>query len=69
MNDPRFRAPYKVEQSTERVFSALMHLAISPVVLESGERLFAGVDLIALGDECAEHVGTAKAIHIVIRKE
>ena len=46
-----------------------MHLAISPVVLESGERLFAGVDLIAYGYECAEHVGTANATHIVIQNE
>lgn len=45
-----------------------MHLAVSPVLLGSGERLFAAVDLIALGYECTEHVGTPNATHVVIRK-
>jgi dihydrofolate reductase len=46
-----------------------IHLAVSPVFLGSGERLFAGVDLVALGYECAEHVGTPNATHVVIRKK
>lgn len=46
-----------------------MHLAVSPVLLGSGERLFAGIDLIALGYECVEHIGTPKASHVVIRKK
>ena len=46
-----------------------IHLAISPVLLGSGERLFVGVDMVALGYECAEHVGTANATHVVIRKQ
>ncbi len=46
-----------------------MHLAFSPVLLGSGERLFAGVDLVALGYECVEHVGTPNAMHVVIRKK
>jgi dihydrofolate reductase len=46
-----------------------MHLAISPVLLGSGERLFAGVDLVELGYECVEHVGTPSATHTVIRKK
>jgi dihydrofolate reductase len=45
-----------------------MHLAFSPVFLGSGERLFDGVDLIALGYECVEHVATPNAAHVVIRK-
>jgi dihydrofolate reductase len=45
-----------------------MHVAISPVLLGSGESLFAGLDLPALGYERAEHVPTAKATHLVIRK-
>ena len=35
-----------------------MHLAISPVLLGAGERLFAGVDMVRLGYECTEHVST-----------
>jgi dihydrofolate reductase len=45
-----------------------MHLAISPVLLGRGEHLFAGLDLPALGYGCTEHVGTAKATHLVITK-
>lgn len=45
-----------------------MHLAVSPVVLGSGERLFDGVNLVELGYECVEHVGTPRATHYMIRK-
>jgi dihydrofolate reductase len=46
-----------------------MHLAISPVMLGAGEHLFSGLDLPTLGYECAEHVGTPNATHVVIRKK
>jgi len=46
-----------------------MHLAISPIVLGSGESLFAGLDLAALGFRCTEHVPTSAATHIVLRKD
>lgn len=46
-----------------------MHLAISLVLLGSGERLFDGVDLVSLGYECTEHVGTKNATHVVIGKK
>lgn len=46
-----------------------MHIAVSPVLLGSGERLFTGLDLVALGYECVEHAGTANAFHVVIRKK
>lgn len=45
-----------------------MHVAISPVFLGSGESLFAGIDMPALGYRCVEHVGTQRATHIVLRK-
>ena len=45
-----------------------MHLAISPVLLGSGESLFAGLDLLELGYECAEHLPTAQATHVVLKK-
>jgi dihydrofolate reductase len=45
-----------------------MHLAFSPVLLGRGEALFAGIDLLAAGFSCAEHVNTANAMHVVLRK-
>jgi dihydrofolate reductase len=45
-----------------------MHLAISPVLLGSGEHLLGGLDLLALGYACSEHVPTAAATHIVLIK-
>lgn len=45
-----------------------MHLAISPVLLGSGENLFEGIDLPALGYITAEHVPTSAATHIVLRR-
>lgn len=43
-----------------------MHIAIAPVLLGAGERLFAGIDLPALGYRCIEHAATEKATHVVI---
>jgi dihydrofolate reductase len=46
-----------------------LHLAISPVLLGTGEHLLSGIDLRALGYTCAEHVaGTRAAAHVVLRK-
>ena len=42
-----------------------MHIAISPVLLGSGERLFEGVNLPALGYTCTRHVATDRATHLV----
>jgi dihydrofolate reductase len=45
-----------------------MHLAISPVLLGSGERLFEGVNLPALGYSCTQHVATPRATHVVFTR-
>jgi dihydrofolate reductase len=45
-----------------------MHIAISPILLGAGEHLFAGLDLPKLGYQCAEHVATANATHVVLAK-
>ena len=45
-----------------------IHVAISPVVLGSGERLFSDVDLVKLGYRCTEHAGTEKATHMIITR-
>lgn len=46
-----------------------MHLAISPMVLGSGEPLFEGLDLAGLGWRCTEHVPSPSATHVVLRKD
>ncbi len=45
-----------------------LHLAISPILLGSGEHLFTGIDLPALGYRVAEHVPSEKAMHIVLTR-
>ena len=45
-----------------------LHLAFAPVLLGSGEALFGGVDLAALGYEVTERVPTEAATHIVLTK-
>ncbi len=45
-----------------------MHLAISPVLLGSGARLFEGVDMCALGYECLQFVASENATHVVLRR-
>jgi dihydrofolate reductase len=46
-----------------------MHIAISPVLLGAGERLFEGVNLPALGYTCVQHVATERATHLVLAKQ
>src|SRR5436190_1872537 len=45
-----------------------MHVAIAPILLGSGEALFAGMDLPALGYACTEHVATPAAMHVVLTR-
>jgi dihydrofolate reductase len=45
-----------------------LHLAVSPVLLGSGEHLLAGIDLPKLGYRCTEHVPTESATHYVLGK-
>lgn len=45
-----------------------LHLAIRPMLLGSGEHLFAGIDTLALGYQCSQHVATAAAMHVVLTK-
>jgi dihydrofolate reductase len=45
-----------------------MHLAVSPILLGSGEHLLAGLDLPALGYRCTQCVPSAKAVHYVISR-
>ncbi|HWF62986.1 MAG TPA: dihydrofolate reductase family protein [Rhizomicrobium sp.] len=46
-----------------------LHLAISPVLLGSGEALFADIDMKGLGYRCSERVVTPAAMHVVLTKQ
>ena len=46
-----------------------LHVAISPVLLGRGERLFEGIDVRALGYECVQFVASRKATHFVLRRQ
>jgi dihydrofolate reductase len=45
-----------------------MHLAVAPVLLGSGENLLQGLDLRALGYECAESIAGERATHVLLRR-
>jgi dihydrofolate reductase len=46
-----------------------LHFVVSPVLLGSGEPLFSGLDMRALGHECAKHAPGSRAVaHVWLRK-
>jgi len=46
-----------------------LHLAVRPILMGSGENLFAGLDMTQLGYRCAEHVSTELALHVRLANE
>ena len=46
-----------------------MDVAMSPVLLGSGENLFAGVDLAGLGYACIQRVPSPRVTHVIIAKQ
>ncbi|WP_266157987.1 dihydrofolate reductase family protein [Dyella silvatica] len=45
-----------------------LHLAVRPILLGSGEHLFHGIDMRALGYECSRHVAGERAMHVYLSK-
>jgi len=45
-----------------------IHLAIAPVLLGSGENLYADIDTVSLGYKCTEHASSEHATHVVLTK-
>src|SRR5882672_5034927 len=45
-----------------------LHLAVRPVLLGSGEHLFAGLDARSLGYECTNSVAGERATHVFLRR-
>ena len=58
-----------IQQSLRQRLIDEMHIAISPVLLGSGERLFEGVDMHALGYQCVQFVASEKATHVVLQRQ
>jgi len=46
-----------------------MHLAMSPIFLGTGENLFEGLDLPALGYACTDRVSTPNTMHLIVTKQ
>lgn len=46
-----------------------MHIAIAPVFLGAGERLFDGINLPALGYACTQHQSTSLATHWILTRQ
>jgi dihydrofolate reductase len=45
-----------------------LHLAVRPILLGSGEHLWQGIDLRALGYECTRQVAGERATHVFLRR-
>ena len=61
--------PHTIQQYLRGGLIDELHIAIAPVLLGSGERLFKGIDLRSLGYECVEFAASAKATHVVLRHQ
>ncbi|WP_225767987.1 dihydrofolate reductase family protein [Inquilinus sp. Marseille-Q2685] len=57
-----------IQQYLRRRLIDEMHIAVSPILLGSGESLFAGIDLVALGYGVGERVYSPNAIHFMVTK-
>jgi dihydrofolate reductase len=60
--------PATIRQYLKAGLIDTLHLAISPVLLGSGENLLADIDLVQLGYRCSEHTSSAAAMHVVLTK-
>ena len=60
--------PNTIQQYLREGLIDELHVAIAPVLLGGGERLFEGVDLRALGYACVEFAASDKATHVVLVK-
>jgi dihydrofolate reductase len=45
-----------------------LHIAVPPVLLGSGEHLFAGIDMRSLGYQCRRSIAGERATHVFLRR-
>jgi dihydrofolate reductase len=60
--------PHTIQQYLAEGLIDELHVAVVPVLLGRGERLFEGVDARASGYECVQFVASGKAMHVVLRR-
>jgi dihydrofolate reductase len=46
-----------------------LHLAFRPILMGSGENLFAGIDMTQIGYRCTQHISTELALHVILKKD
>jgi dihydrofolate reductase len=46
-----------------------MHIAVSPVLIGSGERLFEGIGTPGLGYQVTDHIAGPGAMHMIIKRK
>jgi dihydrofolate reductase len=60
--------PATIRQYLEAGLIDELHVAVAPIILGSGESLFAGIDLLKLGYKVSGHVTSPAAMHVVLAK-
>ena len=60
--------PATIRQYLQAGLVDQLHIAVAPIVLGSGESLFAGIDLLKLGYKYTEHATSPAALHVVLTK-
>lgn len=60
--------PMTIRQYLQAGLIDELHLAVSPILLGSGEPLLAGLDLPKLGYKVVERTPTEAAMHLIVRK-
>jgi dihydrofolate reductase len=60
--------PNTIQQYMREGLVDELHIAIAPIVLGAGERLFEGVDLRKLGYVCDQSVASENATHVLLRR-